>query len=207
MPRSGLAQWIGRQKGLACCGQVDHREAAEREIRLRRPELLLTELRVGEADGIDTVKQIHAHYPRLAILVFSHQSETIFAERALRAGARGYVMKQAPEKELLGAIRSVLAGEVYLSRKFASALLNRVLVHPSAGTDPDLERLTDRELQIFQQIGAGLPPRQIAETLHLSAKTVQAHRENIRRKLRLGDSRQLSRHASLWVAACGGTAG
>jgi DNA-binding NarL/FixJ family response regulator len=146
-------------------------------------------------DGIELVKELKAGDPDIVVLVLSMHDEQLYAERALRAGARGYIMKQEAPKALLDAVRRVLGGEIFVSPKMGASLLNRMVGSKTATSVSPMERLTDRELEIFRMIGAGLSVRQIAEKLFLSTKTVEAHREHIKEKLGMKSSNELLRFA------------
>jgi DNA-binding NarL/FixJ family response regulator len=159
---------------------------------------LLLDLWLGAGDTLEFIKLTRARWPQVAIVVLSQHDETLYAERALRAGARGYVMKQESSEDILNAIRTVMGGDLYLSRRMTPLLLRRLL---TADTDASgtLACLSDRELHVFQLLGAGLSSRQIAEELKLSIKTVETHRENIKHKLRIPNAAELVKQASAWV--------
>src|SRR5690606_21587774 len=149
--------------------------------------------------GIEFIKDVQVMRPNLPILVVSMHDELLYAERVLRAGARGYIMKEAGGENLLAAIRQVLNGEVYVSPRVSARILESVSGRRPRGSTSPIEKLTDREIEIFEMIGAGKNPRQIASELNLSTKTVDVHRANIREKLQLPDSTALVRHAVHWV--------
>jgi DNA-binding NarL/FixJ family response regulator len=149
--------------------------------------------------GLEFIKDLKAAEPDLAVLVVSMHDEVVFAERALRAGARGYIMKEAGGENLLAAIRQVLRGEVYVSPRMSSRILNDLSARRPRGSTSPIERLTDREFEVFQLIGQGKSTRDIAEQLHLSSKTVDVHRSHLKEKLELKDATALIRHAVRWV--------
>src|SRR5580765_2433376 len=193
--RDGITDFLNAQTNLMVCGEADNIRDARNEIAKCKPQLLLTALRLGTGDSLEFVKALKAEKPGLLILVYSAFEEAIFAERALRAGAAGYVMKSAPAEELLAAIREVVAGEIYVSRDVALRAFKKSLESRaearSARPTIGIERLSDREMHIFNLLGSGLRNRQIAHSLNLSVKTIETHRENIKRKLGLNNSRDL----------------
>jgi DNA-binding NarL/FixJ family response regulator len=188
---------------MMVCGESDSIRSARDELARCKPQLLVTALRLGTGDSLEFVKAIKAEQPALLILVYSAFEETIFAERALRAGADGYVMKKAPKEELLAALREVLNGNIYVSRDVAMRAFKKSLeVRPgqySKGPGNGVERLSDREMHIFQLLGSGLRNQQIARSLNLSVKTVETHRENIKHKLGLTNSHDMVERAIKYV--------
>ncbi len=168
-----------------------------------KPDLLLTALRLGTGDSLEFVKALKGEHPQLLILVYSAFEETMFAERALRAGAEGYVMKKAPREELLAAVHDIMSGGIYVSRDVAMRAFKKSLeTRPENGfTRPAsaIENLSDREMHIFQLLGSGLGTRQIAHCLNLSVKTIETHRENIKSKLGMNCSRDLLERATKYL--------
>lgn len=197
--RDGLMQLINRQEDLICCGEAGTAAAARAAIAEKCPDLVVLDLRLGGGDSLELIKSLLAQYSDLRILVVSQFDEALFAERALQAGARGYIMKEQAAAEVLTAIRTVLEGDLYVSRKITAVLLRRSLNTKDHKAAEGLEVLTDRELQVFQMIGSGLATRQIAVELNLSAKTIEAHRENIKRKLGFSNGTELVECATKWV--------
>ena len=197
--REGLIRIINRQKDLVCCAAVDGILAAQKELGVQKPDLILTDVLLPDGNGLDFVRNLTAEHPSLPILVVSQCDENLYAERALKAGARGFVMKNNAASEITAAIRAVLAGEFYVSRKIAALALHQMAGRKSGFQREGPGNLTDRELQIFQLLGAGISTRDIAEKLHLSVKTVETHRENIKRKLKLSNASELLRYATNWV--------
>src|SRR4051794_34524984 len=169
--RQGLVQLLNREPDLEVVGEGDDVYDSLRAIRAARPDLCLVDVSLKGGDGIELVKELKAGDPDIAVLVLSMHDEQLYAERALRAGARGYIMKQEAPKALLDAVRRVLGGEIFVSPKMGASLLNRMVGSKTATSVSPMERLTDRELEIFRMIGAGLSVRQIAEKLFLSTKT------------------------------------
>jgi DNA-binding NarL/FixJ family response regulator len=164
-----------------------------------KPDLAIVDITLRDTSGIELIKDIKIRFPKLPVLVLSMHDESFYAERALRAGARGYVMKEEASEKVMTAIRRVLAGEVYLSESVAARMLSKYVDgRPEQGSNP-VERLSDRELEVFELIGRGLGTSQIAEKLHRSIKTIEAHRANIKRKLQLRTSPELLRMALQWV--------
>jgi len=197
--RDGLVQLINRQRDLICCGQAGNSAAALAALKAHRPEFLILDLRLGQEDGLEMVKSCKAQFPSIAILIISQFDEAIYAERALRAGARGYLMKEEATEEVIKAIRSILDGELYVSRKMSVVVLHKLLTQQPQSASSGVESLTDRELQVFQFLGSGCSTRQIADSLHLSVKTIETYRENLKHKLNLVSGVELVRHARGWV--------
>jgi len=199
--RAGLGQLIERQPDLMVAGEAGNPAEALRELAKARPDLVLTDITMPGRSGLEFIKDLHAQDPNLLILVVSMHDEAIYAERALRAGARGYIMKEAGGENLLAAIRQVLRGEVYVSPRMSARILDNLSSRRPRGSSSPIEKLTDREFEIFQLIGHGNSTRGIAEQLHLSPKTVDVHRSHIKEKLGLTDATALVRHAVRWVEA------
>jgi len=195
----GVVQLINRQNDLACCGVAGNVAAARAALLKLKPGLVLLDLRLGNEDGLELIKDLGNQCPDIPILVVSQYDEALYAERALRAGALGYVMKEEATAEVLSAIRSVLAGELYVSRKMGALVLHKLLQGKPDFHRPGIECLTDRELQVFQLLGTGLSSRQVSAELHLSIKTIETYRENIKHKLGLNNAPELLRHATEWA--------
>lgn len=192
--RQGLAQLVDSQADLITCGQGEDVYQSLAGIRNAMPDLVLLDVSIKDGDGLELVKEIKAFNPTLPVLMLSMHDEALYAERALRAGASGYVMKQEAPTILLAAMRKVTSGQVYVSDKMSATLLQRMVGKKGAGTLP-MDRLTDRELEVFRMIGSGLSVKEIADKLCLSAKTIEAHREHIKEKLGLKNSAELLRFA------------
>ena len=197
--RAGLAQLIEKQPGMTVCGEAGEPSAALAELSKGSVDLVLTDITMPGRSGIEFIKDMIAQYPALPILVVSMHDELIYAERALRAGARGYIMKEAGGENLLAALRQVLSGLVYVSPKMSSRILDNLSGRKPRGSQSPIEKLTDREFEVFQLIGHGKSTREIAKQLHLSSKTVDVHRAHIKEKLSLTDVTALVRHAVRWV--------
>lgn len=200
--RQGLRQLIALEPDLKVCGEAESASEAFRALKSLVPDLAVIDISLKDSNGIDLVRDAHTHYPNLAILVLSMHNEGVYAERVLRAGASGYITKDEAIERFVLAIRKVLAGEVYLTDKLASSLLSRMVTSPTRKTT-GVDDLSNRELQVFDLIGQGLNTRGIADRLHVSPKTVESHRENIKKKLRLADAAKLLRQAVIWHESCG----
>ena len=202
--RHGVANFLNAQSDMIVCGETDNIRDARQKIHECKPQLVLTALRLGAGDSLEFVKALKSERPALLIVIYSAFEETIFAERALRAGADGYVMKKAPKEELLEAIREIMSGNIYVShdvalRAFKKSLETRSDQQRSARPTIGIEKLSDREMHIFFLLGSGLGNSQIANSLNLSVKTIESHRENIKHKLDLSCSRDLVACAKKYV--------
>ncbi|HVU25741.1 MAG TPA: response regulator transcription factor [Opitutus sp.] len=197
--RAGLAQLIEKQPGLTVCGEAGDPAEALAELAKGGVDLVLTDITMPGRSGIEFIKDVIAMHAELPILVVSMHDEVIYAERVLRAGARGYIMKEAGGEALLAALRQVLSGLVYVSPKMSARILDSMSGRKPRGSQSPIEKLTDREFEVFQLIGQGKSTREIAKQLHLSSKTVDVHRGHIKEKLELKDVTSLVRHAVRWV--------
>ena len=195
MMRDGMSRLIDSEPGLICCGGAKSAEEAINEIVRRQPDLVVTDITLPNRSGLDLIKDIKAMAPETLVVVYSMHDEAFYAERALRAGAGGYVMKQEAPQVLLTAIRTVLAGQVYVSGKMGATLLQRMVSGKKREGGLPMDRLTDRELEVFRMIGSGKSVKDIADDLFLSVKTVEAHREHIKEKLNIKSSAELLRFA------------
>ena len=193
--REHLAQLIAKQSDLTVCGQTDDTHEAIRLIATKRPDLVITGLSLKHSHGLGLIKDLRARLPRLRVLVFSMYDESLYAERAVRAGARGFVHKRETTDELLRAIRQVLSGQIYLSEKIAAARLRQLFGRPLIKPGSPLEQLSDRELEVLQWIGQGRSTREIATALHLDIKTIETYRSRIKMKLKLDNASELLREA------------
>ena len=196
----GLKQLINNQSDLACVGVADDIPGAKRLIQECKPDLIVLDLRLKAGDSLDFIKTLRIECSEVKVLVLSQYDELIFAERALRAGASGYIMKENTTNEVLRAVRKVLAGELYFSERVAAALVQRSLREKPVPSRNGVERLSDREMQVFQLLGAAYSPREIAEQFHLSRKTIETHCEKIKHKLSLFTAGELKRFARQWAA-------
>lgn len=193
--RQGLSQLLSQEKDFLVCGEAADAKQALAAIRLLQPSLAIIDLALGGASGLDLIKTIHAEYPELQILALSMYEESLYAERVLHAGARGYIMKQEAPDRIVAAIRRLLRGDIYLSKKMGEALLKQLATGRPPEVSSPLGRLSDRELEVFRLIGQGISVREVAQKLHLSVKTIETHREHIKKKLHLKNSRELLQYA------------
>lgn len=201
--RAGLAQLIDKQPDLQVCGEAGEPAEALRKLGQTPVDLVLTDITMPGRSGIEFIKDVQAIHPKLAMLVVSMHDEVIYAERVIRAGARGYIMKEAGGENLLFAIRQVLSGQVYVSPRVSAKILDDLSSGKPRGSSSPIEKLSDREFEIFQLVGHGKTTREIAQQLGLSPKTVDVHRANIKEKLNLKDATALVRHAVRWVETQG----
>ena len=203
MLRHGIITYFNCQSDVTVCGEADDIPRTQSKVAECRPDLLLIGLRLGTGDSLEFVKALKAQYPKLLILVYSAFEEAIFAERALRAGANGYLMKKATREEMLIAVRDVLRGQIYVSRELALHAFQKSLEtqpqHRLLEKAPRVENSSDREMHVFQLVGSGLGTRKIAHALNLSVKTIETHRGNIKGKLGLHSGAELTERATAWV--------
>jgi DNA-binding NarL/FixJ family response regulator len=193
--RDKVAELISGEHDLAVCGATDDARAALEIIAAAKPALIVTGLALKDGHGLEFVKDVHARHPSVAVLVFSIYDEVLYAERAIRAGARGFLSKRAPTKELLRAIRCVLGGEIYVSERIAAHSIRHFFARPHRASASDLEQLSDRELEVFELIGQGRSSREIAAALHLDVKTIETYRSRIKAKLDLTTATELVQRA------------
>jgi DNA-binding NarL/FixJ family response regulator len=203
MMRQGLAQLIGNEPDLAVCCEADTAGQALNILVTTKPDLVLADISLPDKNGLELIKDIHALAPEVLILVVSMHDEALYAERVLRAGARGYIMKQEGGRKLMQAIRQILSGQIYVSEKMSARILEIFSGRRAQAGGSPVERLSDREFEVFQLIGEGKGTREIAEHLHLSVKTVEVHRANIKEKLSVKTATDLVRYAVRWVEAQG----
>ncbi|MDY0354544.1 MAG: response regulator transcription factor [Sedimentisphaerales bacterium] len=199
--RQGLAQLIDQEDDLHICGQAEDAHEAMRAIRELNPDLVIVDISLRTTSGIDLIKDIKTQFPALPVLTLSMHDEALYAERALRAGARGYIMKQEAPEEVVAAIRRVLAGTTYVSQGMAAKMVNKIVAGPGEEGASPVDRLSDRELEVFRLIGEGYGTREMAEKLYLSVKTIETYRAHIKEKLNLQDANQLLRAAIRWANA------
>lgn len=197
--RQGLTQLLDRQHDLQVAGEAENAEDALALLRREAFEVAVVDLSLPGVSGIELIKQIQSETPELPVLVLSMHDEQFYAERALRAGARGYIMKQEAIERVIEAIRKVLRGELYVSQEIADKLLYKLVSGDGRGLESPVERLSDRELEVFRLLGQGFGTRQVAEMLHLSIKTIESYRANIKDKLHLKNAAELVQHAVQWV--------
>jgi DNA-binding NarL/FixJ family response regulator len=196
--RQGLALLINREPDLAVCGDAEEAATALRRIEELKPDLVVVDISLNGPDGLDLLKTIRARDANLPVLILSMMDELMYAERGLRAGANGYIMKQQATEQVLVAIRRILGGEIYVSERIANKMLHLFVGgSPTEQTSPVAD-LTDRELEVFRLIGEGHGTRQIADELHLSVKTVESYQAHIKEKLLLKNGRELVQRAIQW---------
>jgi DNA-binding NarL/FixJ family response regulator len=196
--RQGLTLLINREPDLVVCGEAEEAMAAIHVLASARPDLLIVDISLNGPDGIDLLKGIRLTHPALPVLILSMHDESIYAERALRAGANGYIMKQEATENVLVAVRTILNDEIYVSARIANQMLRHYITGSGTIRSSSIADLSDRELEVFRLIGEGHGTRQIAEELHLSVKTVETYQAHIKEKLSLRSSRELMQHAIQW---------
>lgn len=196
--RQGLRRIMDNEDDLVVCGEAETVRDARAAIKELNPDVMIVDISLKQGDGIELVREVRAHHPRLPILVLSMHDETIYAERMLSAGANGYIMKQAASEQFLGALRRVLAGGVYVSEAIGNNMIQKIAAGGSYTSANLVDRLSNRELQVLHMIGKGMSTRETAESLNLSVKTVESHRQRIKRKLNLTSGTQLVQYAVNW---------
>jgi DNA-binding NarL/FixJ family response regulator len=193
--RQGVRLMIEASGDMHVCGEAADADSAMGQLAKLKPDLVVVDLSLHGKPGLELIKDIAVHYPKLPMLVLSMHDESMYAERVLRAGARGYIMKQEATDKIILAIHRILKGEIYVSDAIAARVLRQLATGGQQPLKSSLELLTDRELEVFHLLGQGKPVREIAKNLHLSTKTVEAHREHIKTKLNLATSSELLRMA------------
>jgi DNA-binding NarL/FixJ family response regulator len=202
--RHGLCQLLNQEPDLIVCGEEENANRAMAAIKSTQPDVVLADLSLAGKSGLEFIKDMHAMHPEIAVLAVSMHDETIYAERVLRAGARGYIMKSEGGAKLLKAIRNILAGSIYVSDKMSARILDLFAGVRGRDAETPLGKLTDREFEVFHLIGLGLGTREIGERLHLSPKTIDTHRLNIKAKLKFKTLPELMQYAVRWTASEGG---
>lgn len=201
--RKGLAQLINEEKDMEICGEAQDVIEAWLVLAKVKPDLLIVDLTLKGASGLELIKDVHERMPHLPILVLSMHDESIYAERVLRAGARGYIMKQEMTNKVIVAIRQALAGKMFFSESVVESFLGMMTGKPVASSQNAIDTLSDRELEVFSLIGKGIGRKEIGDKLHVSIKTVGTYREKIKLKLGIKSSPELVRRAVEWVQAQG----
>src|ERR1700686_2222357 len=196
--RQGLALMLNREADLVVCGEAEDATGAMLVMASARPDVLIVDISLNGPDGLDLLKNIRTTHPALPVLILSMHDESIYAERALRAGANGYIMKQEATEKVLVALRRILSGEIYVSDRLTNTMLQQYVRGVLPTKMSPLVSLTDRELEVFRLIGEGHGTRQIAEELHLSVKTIESYQAHIKEKLALRNARELVKHAIQW---------
>ena len=196
--RQGLALLINREPDLGVCGDAEEAGTALQRIESLKPDIILLDLSLNGPDGIDVLKAVRLRDSRVPVLVLSMLDESLYAQRSLRAGANGYIMKQEATEKVLIAIRRILGGEIYVSDRVSNSMLHQFVGNTAEFKNSPIAELTDRELEVFRLIGEGHGTRQIADDLHLSVKTVESYQARIKEKLSLKNGRELVQRAIQW---------
>jgi len=197
--RRGLSQIIEDLDDMQTAGEARGAAEAAKMIPTAEADLVLIDVSLGDGSGLELIKDLKSRDPEMKMLVLSMHDESLFAERAIRAGALGYVNKNEPTETVITAMRQVLTGRIFLSDRVTTQIVERTAASGDRSVPSPIETLSDRELEVFEMIGEGLITKQIAAKLHLSTKTIETYRENIKTKLHLGNSVELMRHAVQWV--------
>ena len=197
--RQGLAQLLNGEPDFIVCGEAENARKAMQAIADIKPDVAIIDITLQGTNGIELIKNIVAQWPDLPILVLSMHDESLYAERALRAGAKGYVMKQEATEKLTGALRRIINGQIYVSEKLADKMMRKAIDGKAMQDSSPVSILSDRELEVLQLIGQGHGTRQIAEDLNLSVKTIESHRAHIKEKLNLKTAPEMVRFAVQWV--------
>ena len=199
MFREQLAHLINKEPDMSVCAEVDNTADGLAAITRQKPALAIVDITLKGSSGLELLKDLRAQENEVPVLILSMHAESLYAERALRAGANGYITKEEASAKVMTAIRQVLAGEIYLDPRFMNRIVSRMLVNPRNNSATALERLTDRELAVFELIGEGRPTREIGVRLRVSTATVETYRARIKEKLGLENAGQLHARASSWV--------
>lgn len=196
--RWGLSELINQEPDMLVCGSATDVTGALKAIQRLDPDLIIADITLENSDGLDLTKEVNRRSKTIPVLILSMHDQFLYAERALHAGARGYIMKQEAMESVVTAIRQVLAGKIYLNNQVKDRILFNLADRPAGGGRSPMDRLTDRELEVFRMIGKGFSTREIASKLHLSIKTIGTYRERIKEKLHLKHANELVRHAVHW---------
>ena len=197
--RHGLSQIVANEADMEICGEAEDSPAAIRGVGEANPDAIIVDISLKGANGLELIKNLKSIHEDIPILVFSMHDETIYAQRALRAGAKAYVMKKESPSKVVDAIRKIIQGEIYVSPSVADQVLHQIVNGPGNVSTSPVDRLTDRELEVVQLIGRGLSSREVAESLHLSVKTIESHRAHVKEKLGLRNATELVQFSVQWV--------
>lgn len=197
--RDGLTTIINHEQDLNVCGEADNAQHALKAVDELKPDLVVIDISLKDSDGIELTKSIKARHPNLLVIVLSVHDESVYAERALLAGAKAYLMKDAVSENVVKAIRTVLSGEIYVSNTISKKFLHKIAQDKAGTAKTPIESLSDREFEIFRLIGEGLKASQIARQLHLSIKTIETYRSRIKEKLNLPNAAELLQYAIKWA--------
>lgn len=201
MTRYGIARLIELEPDLICCGEAENTRRAMAAVKTTKPDVVLVDLTLPGGEGLEFIKDLRALHPGIAVLVVTMHDEELYAARALRAGARGYLMKSEGGEKLVEAIHQILRGNTYLSTKMSEKAADILAARHERVVDPGLSLLTDREFEVFRLLGQGLTTRELGQCLHLGTKTVETHRLHIREKLRIKTGAALIQYAVRWAGA------
>jgi DNA-binding NarL/FixJ family response regulator len=197
--RDGLVTIVNHEQDFNVCGQAEDAYIALKAVADLKPDIVVTDISLKSSDGIELTKNIKARYPRLPVIIFSVHDESIYAERALLAGAKAYLMKDEVSENIIKAIRTVLSGEIYVSDTISKKFLHKIAGDKAGTAKTPIESLSDREFEVFRLIGEGLKASQIANQLHLSIKTIETYRTRIKEKLNLANAAELLRYSIKWA--------
>ncbi len=197
--RMGMRELLNQEEDFSVCAVAENIGQARKALREHQPDLAIVDISLSEENGLDLVKEIAAGPCRLPVLVLSLHDESVWAERAIRAGARGYVMKKEASESVISAIRNILNGKIHVSSDMMAHLLDKFQVNPEVSGAPTVDVLTDRELEVFRLIGSGLATREIASRMNLGIKTIGTYRDRIKQKLCIKNAAELTRRAVLWI--------
>lgn len=197
--RMGMRELLNHEEDFSVCAVAENISGARKALREHQPDLAIVDISLSEENGLDLVKEIAAGPCRLPVLVLSLHDESVWAERAIRAGARGYVMKKEASESVISAIRNILDGKIHVSSDMMAHLLDKFQVNPEGRGAPTVDVLTDRELEVFRLIGSGLATREIASRMNLGIKTIGTYRDRIKQKLCIKNAAELTRRAVLWI--------
>ncbi len=196
--REAIADIIADKMGMELVGQASNADEAFQLVQKMQPDVAVIDISLEDAHGLDLVQNIRAQYPHVQVVVFSMYDESVYAERAIRAGASGYLMKSEPTQSVVEAIRSVMQGEVYLSRRMASRMLSKIATGRSSSPGFAIDQLTDREMAVCQMLGEGFSVQEITQRLNLSRKTVETYRRRVKEKLDFESVAELLQYAVQW---------
>ena len=197
--RQGLSQIIANEDDMEICGEAEDSPSAMTGVGETQPDAVIVDISLKGNNGLELIKNLKAIHEEIPILVFSMHDESIYAQRALRAGAKAYVMKKEPSEKIVEAIHKIIKGEIYVSASVADQVLHQIVNGPNNASTSPVDRLTDRELEVVQLIGRGLSSREIAESLNLSVKTIESHRAHVKEKLSLRNATELVQFSVQWV--------
>ena len=197
--RMGMAELLNQEDDFIVCGLAEDIGGARKIIQQHSPDLAIIDITLAGENGLDLVKELSSAKNPLPILVLSMHDEQVWAERAIRAGARGYIMKKEASEKVIFALRNILGGKIHVSANIMERLLDRFQLKPDVSTAPTVDLLTDRELEVFRLIGAGLSTREIAERMNLGVKTIGTYRDRVKQKLGIKTAAELIRRAVLWT--------